>query len=241
MQSSLYVGLSAQVSLQQRLDTIANNVANTATAGFRSEEVKFEALLSRTPAEPVAFAGIGDTYISRRAGELVKTDNLLDIAAQGEAWFAINTPAGQVYTRDGRMQMSRTGELQNLNGHAMLDVGGAPIQLDAEAGPPQIARDGTITQNGRQVGAVGLFTIPEQAMLERYEGSGVIPDTPATAVVDFTKAGVAQGFVERSNVNPVMEMTRLIGVSRAFEAISAAITDSENALRDAIKTLGASG
>lgn len=241
MQSSLYVGLSAQLSLQRRLDTIANNVANTTTAGFRSEEVKFEALLSRTPAEPVAFASAGDTYLSRRAGEYIKTDSLLDIAVQGDAWLAINTPAGQVYTRDGRMQMTQTGELQTLNGYAILDVGGAPIQLDPTAGPPQIARDGMITQNGRQIGAIGLFTIAPQANLTRHENSGVIPDTPATPALDFTKTGVAQGFVERANVNPVMEMSRLIGVSRAFEAVSAALVDSETALRDAIKTLGSSG
>lgn len=241
MQSSLYVGLSAQLSLQRRLDTIANNVANTTTAGFRSEEVKFEALLSRTPAEPVAFASVGDTYLSRRAGEYVKTDNLLDLAVQGDAWLAINSPAGQVYTRDGRMQMTQTGELQTLNGYALLDVGGAPIQLDPTAGPPQIARDGTITQNGRQIGAIGLFTIAQQANLTRHENSGVIPDTPATPALDFTKIGVMQGFVERSNVNPVMEMSQLIGVSRAFEAISAALVDSETVLRDAIKTLGSTG
>lgn len=241
MQSSLYVALSAQLSLQRRIDTIANNIANSSTAGYRTEEVKFETLLSRTPADPVAFASTGDTYLSRRAGEFVKTDNLLDMAVEGDAWLAINTPAGQVYTRDGRMRMSDTGDLQTLNGHAILDAGGAPIQLDPTAGPPRIARDGMITQNDRQVGAVGLFTIDANAKLTRSENSGVVPDQPATPALDFTKVGIAQGFVERSNVNPVMEMTRLIGVSRAFDAISTALSDSENSLRDAVKTLGSNG
>lgn len=238
MQSSLYVSLSAQLSLQRRLDTIANNVANTSTAGFRAEEVKFESLLSRTPADPVAFASTGDTYLSRSSGELVKTDNPLDIAVQGNAWLAISTPAGTVYTRDGRMQMTETGELQSLNGHPILDVGGAPIQLDPAAGALHIARDGMITQNNRQIGAIGLFTIDDKAKLVRHENSGVIPDQAATPALDFTKTGVTQGFVERSNVNPVMEMTRLIGVSRAFDAIAAAISESETSLRDAVKTLG---
>lgn len=238
MQSSLYVSLSAQLSLQRRLDTIASNVANTSTAGFRAEEVKFETLLSRTPAEPVAFASTGDTYLSRRSGEFVKTDNSLDIAVRGNAWLAISTPAGQVYTRDGRMKMTETGELQTLNGHPVLDVGGAPIQLDPAAGPLNIARDGMITQSNRQVGAIGLFSIDDKAKLTRFENSGVIPDQPAAPALDFTKVGLTQGFVERSNVNPVMEMTRLIGVSRAFDAITAAISESENSLRDAMKTLG---
>jgi flagellar basal-body rod protein FlgF len=239
MQSSLYVDLSAQLALQRRLDTIANNVANASTAGFRSEEVKFEALLSRTPSDPVAFASPGDTYLSRRAGEFVKTDNPLDVAVQGDAWLAINTPGGPVYTRDGRMRITPTGNLESLDGHAILDVGGAPIALDPSGGPPSIARDGMITQGGRQISAIGLFTIDENAKLKRYENSGVIPDRPATPALDFTKTGIAQGFVERANVNPVMEMTRLIGVSRAFDAISAALSDSESSLRDAVKTLGA--
>lgn len=241
MQSSLYVALSAQLSLQRRIDSIANNIANSSTAGYRTEEVKFETLLSRTPADPVAFASTGDTYLSRRAGEFVKTDNLLDMAVEGDAWLAINTPAGQVYTRDGRMKMSENGDLQTLNGHAILDVGGAPIQLDPTAGPPRIARDGMITQNDRQVSAIGLFTIDANAKLTRSENSGVVPDQPATPALDFTKVGIAQGFVERANVNPVMEMTRLIGVSRAFDAISAALNESENSLRDAVKTLGSNG
>jgi flagellar basal-body rod protein FlgF len=241
MQSSLYVSLSAQLSLHRRMDSIANNIANSSTAGYRTEEVKFETLLSQTPADPVAFASTGDTYLSRRAGEFVKTDNLLDMAVEGDAWLAINTPAGQVYTRDGRMKMSENGDLQTLNGHAVLDVGGAPIQLDPTAGPPRIARDGMITQNDRQVSAIGLFTIDANAKLTRFENSGVVPDQPAAPALDFTKVGIAQGFVERANVNPVMEMTRLIAVSRAFDAVSAALSESENSLRDAVKTLGSNG
>lgn len=240
MQSSLYVSLSAQLSLQRRLDTIAANVANTSTAGYRAEEVKFESLLSRTPSDPVAFASIGDTYFSRRSGEFVKTDNLMDVAVQGDAWLAIDTPQGRVYTRDGRMQMTDAGELQTLNGHPILDVGGAPIQLDPAAGPIHVARDGMITQSNRQVSAIGLFTIGANANLTRHENSGVVPDQPATPALDFSTVGIVQGFVERSNVNPVLEMTRLIGVSRAFDAVTAAIAESEASLRDAVKALGSS-
>ena len=92
MQSNLYVSLSGQLALQRRLDTIANNLANVSTAGFRSEEIKFSSLVSRTGADPVAFATEGETYLSRTPGALVKTDNPLDVAVQGDAWLAINTP-----------------------------------------------------------------------------------------------------------------------------------------------------
>jgi flagellar basal-body rod protein FlgF len=241
MQGNLYVGVSAQVALQRRLETIAHNVANASTAGFRAEEVRFETLLSQTGLDPVAFAIAGPSFLSRRSGELVRTDNMFDVAVEGDAWLAIQTPAGQVYTRDGRMKMAPTGELQTLNGHPVLDAGGAPMLLDPNAGPPRIARDGTVTQANRQLGAIGLFSIDSAANLARFENSGVIPDRPATPVLDFTRAGMQQGFIENANVNAVMEMTRLISITRAFEMVSASLTASETSLQEAIKTLGATG
>ncbi len=241
MQSNFYVGLSAQLALQRRLETIAANVANASTAGYRAEEIKFETLLSQTPAEPVAFASTGESYLSRRSGELVKTGNLFDLAVEGDAWLAVETPAGQVYTRDGRMRMTEAGELQTLNGYAVLDVGGAPILLDPNAGPPRNARDGMITQGTRQVGAIGLFTIDEAAKLTRFDNSGVIPNRPGVPVLDFSRTGIVQGYVEGANVNPVSEVSRLIMVSRAFEAVTASLTESETSLKEAITTLGSAG
>jgi flagellar basal-body rod protein FlgF len=241
MQTNLYVGVSAQLTLQRRLDTIAHNVANAATPGFRAEEVRFETLLSQAGADPVAFATAGPTHLSRRSGEFVRTENLLDVAVEGDAWLAIQTPAGQVYTRDGRLRIAPTGELQTVNGYPVLDAGGAPMLLDGNAGPPRIARDGTITQANRQAGAIGLFSIDSAANLTRFENSGVIPSRPAVPVLDFTKAGLHQGYIENANVNAVMEMTRLISLTRAFEMVSASLATSEASLQEAIKTLGATG
>jgi len=241
MQSSLYVALSAQITLQKRLDTIANNVANTSNVGFRAEETRFASVLSRAGREPVAFSAPGETYISRAAGELVKTDNPLDVAVKGNAWFAMQTPSGTVYTRDGRMRMAESGELQTLNGYPVLDAGGAPLLIDPTAGPPEIARDGMIIQGGRQVGAIGLFTIPENAKLTRFDNAGVVPDLTASPALNFNEVGVEQGFVEQANVNPVREITRLVMVSRAFEALTSSLNETESSLRDAIRTLGSAG
>src|SRR3954451_6559244 len=102
MQAGLYVGLSAQIALQKRLETLANNVANANTAGFRAEEVRFETLLAQAGDKSVAYAATGDTFLSRKAGALVKTGNPLDIAVSGDGWLAVQGPGGPVYTRDGR-------------------------------------------------------------------------------------------------------------------------------------------
>lgn len=239
MQSSLYVALSGQVALQKRLDTIANNIANMNTAGYRAEEVSFASLLSRAGKSPTAFAVSGEDYISRGAGEMISTGNPLDVAVRGDAWFALRTPDGIVYTRDGRLHMDEAGTLVSVNNNPILDAGGATIQLDPSAGAPVISQDGMISQNGFQVGAVGLFTIDPSAHLARHDNSAVRPDIPASPVLDFTNAGVVQGMSEGSNVNPVLEMARMINVSRTFESASNAIQSTENSLQDAIKSLGA--
>ncbi|HEV3042330.1 MAG TPA: flagellar basal body rod C-terminal domain-containing protein, partial [Roseiarcus sp.] len=97
-----------------------------------------------------------------------------------------------------------------------------------------------ITQDGKQISAIGLFSIPYDAKLTRTVNSGVIPNKPATPILDFTQNGVIQGTVEGSNVNPILEMSKLISVTRSFDSISNAMAQSESSLQDAIKTLGSS-
>lgn len=234
----MYVALSAQMALEKRLDTIAQNVANMSSAGYRADEVKFEAVLAKTGADSTAFASTGETFVSRQAGPLTRTDDQLDVAVQGEGWLAIQTTAGVAYTRDGRMRVGEGGELTSLNGDPVLDVGRAPLVIDPGAGPPTIARDGMLTQNGLQVGAIGLFAIDPGAKLSRVSGSAVIPDRAATEILDFGSNGVIQGFVEGSNVNPVMEMSKLIMVTRAFDAANSMIQTADSAMGASIKALG---
>lgn len=240
MQSALYVALSAQVAMEKRLNTIANNVANMNTGGFRADEVKFEEVLSLAAKESVSFASSGQNYISRRAGPILKTDNPLDVAIQGEAWFAFSTPSGTVYTRDGRFRVNENGDLLTVDGHSVLDAGGAPIALDPAAGPPTIGRDGTITQGGAQVGAIGLFNLRPDSKLSRFGNSGVLSSIPGEVVQDFTAAGVQQGYNEGSNVNPVLEMTKMIALQRNFDSAASSTQESESTLMDAIRTLGPS-
>lgn len=238
MQPSLYVSLSGQLSLMRRLETLSHNVANVTTGGFRAEEVKFDQLLSDKTDSPTAFVSAGSTYISRKAGEVTRSDNPLDVAVTGDAWLAFQGQDGIVYTRDGRMTMTPEGELRTLTGRPVLDVGGAPIQLNPNGGTPTIASDGTITQGGQQLGALGLFTIPAQANLTRQENSGVVPDMAAQPALDFTRAGIMQGYVEQSNVNPVSEISRLIQIQRSFDSISNTMSAAEETLSSAVRTLG---
>nr|WP_246365001.1 flagellar basal-body rod protein FlgF [Gellertiella hungarica] len=243
VQSGLYVSLSSQIALERRLTTIADNMANSNTVGFRSTDVKFDQVLSNTQNDigaKVAFVSQGNDYLSERQGDMQETGNNLDFAVRGDAWFAINTPVGQVLTRDGRFTLSDTGELLSTRGYPVLDAGGAPIQVNRDGGPIKVARDGNIYQGGKQVGSIGLFTADLAQGFVRFENSGVISTQAPQPVVDRPDVGVMQGYVEQSNVNGIGEMTQLIQVNRAFEQITALIRDSESSLEEAIKTLGGS-
>lgn len=238
MQTNLYVGLSGQIAIEKRLQTVANNIANMNTAGYRGDGVTFQSVLSTTGAEPVAFSTPGDTYISRRAGEMTRTDNPLDVAVQGDAWLAIRTPQGIAYTHDGRLKITTAGDVRTLNDDAVLDAGGAALTLDPNAGPPTISGDGMMTQAGRQVGAIGLFSIEPDAKLTRAGTSAVIPDKAAAPVLDFTTSGLAQGFVEGSNINPVLELSKLIEIQHGLENVTRMNEAANTTLQDAVKTLG---
>lgn len=238
MQDGLYVSLSAQMALDKRLTTIADNVANMSTVGFRATEVKFQDVVSGLGPDAVSFASPGDTYLSGKSGPMRETQSPFDFAIQGDAWFGIDTPAGIVMTRDGRFTMNDSGQFVTHEGYAVLDAGGAPIQLDPLAGAPEAGRDGTIRQQGKLVGSIGLFTYDPGPNFTRFGNSGVIPSGQPEPVVDRVDVGVAQGFLEDSNVNPVLEMTRLIMVQRSFENAMAMTRDTETSFDEAVKTLG---
>ncbi len=238
MQSSLYVALSAQVALQNRLDTIAQNVANGSSVGYRGSEMKFNSMLSKMSDPQVSYVSSGSNVIKRGSGQFVKTGNPLDVAVKGDGWLSIASPSGPAYTRDGRMRMSATGDLVTMTGARILDAGGAAIQVDPTAGPLDIAADGTITQGGNRTGVLGLFTLPGDAQLTRVEGDAFTSNAPGAPIVDSAANGVVQGFVEQSNVNPMTEMTRLIYVQRAFDGVSSTIQAAESSLKNAIQTLG---
>ncbi len=238
MQSSFYVSLSSQIALEKRMTAVATNIANAGTIGYRANGVGFESILSKAGSTPTTYVSLASDYVSRAQGEMSKTGNPLDVAVSGNGWLAIQTPGGIAYTRDGRMKVLETGELQTVLGHPVLDAGGSPIVLDPLGGPPTIFPDGMINQGTKQAGALGLYEIDDDAALTRGENSSVIPSKPANPIVDFARNGVIQGSLEGANVNPLLEMTKLIMISHAFDDTSAVNDMMDSSQRNAVRTLG---
>lgn len=239
MASDLYVTLSGQITMDTRLSTVANNVANMRTAGFRAETVDFGTVLSATRSQTVAFATVGEQHIERQGGPVEATGNPLDVAVVGEGWFGVQTPGGLAYTRDGRFTVNEAGDLMTLTGFNVVDEGGAPIALDPERGAITVSADGIITQEGVAAGNLGLFAIAPEATLSRYGDTAVLSDLAGEPIIDRTANGVRQGYREGSNVNPVQAITELITVQRAFEYGNTAMRDRFQTMQQAVRTLGA--
>lgn len=238
MQSGLYVALSSQISLEKRLNTIADNLANMNTVGFRATQLKFDDVATQADGTKVDYVSTGEEYLSDANGGLMQTKNPLDFAAKGNTWFSIDTPSGNAITKDGRFTMLETGSLVTLEGYPVLDAGGGPIQLNPLEGPPTSSQDGILYQNNKPVATLGLFEANVGPNFTRVGNSAVIPTETPQAVVNRIDAGVVQGFVEESNVNPVLSMTQMMTISRTFDYVTQLMRDGEASIGDAIKTLG---
>lgn len=235
MENGIYVSLSAQVARIERLTTIAQNIANAQTIGYRGSEIRFEELVKDISGVDTSFSTDGVEYLDSTQGALEQTGNPLDCAVNGDAWFGIQTPAGPVVTRDGRFKITANGELVTLSGYPVLDPGGAPIQLDPAAGEPRIGRDGFIRQGDRQVGAIGLFSFQPGPDFQRYGDSGILAGAELEPIVDDPSVGVVQGYLEQSNVNSLHEITQLIEVQRSFEQAASLMETSEQSVQQLIK------
>ena len=238
MNNAISVGLSGLMALERRLETVAHNVANTNTVGFRAEAVRFSTKLEQAGATNLAFAARGGEYLNMNQGARMTTGNTLDIAVSGEAFLAQARDSGTVYTRDGRMEISLEGQLRSLDGYPVLDAGGAPIQVNVKGGPLTIANDGSVVQDKRRVGVVGLFDLPDPKLMQREGSAGFRYTGFAEPVTDFRRNAILQGTLEGANVNAIAEMSEMITISRTFESIANALRANEELMTGAIKTLG---
>lgn len=240
MESGLYVALSSQIALERRLTTIADNIANMNTVGFRSTEVKFNDVLATTETDKYSYVSEGQEFLSPDKGAIMQTGNPLDFAIKGSAWFSIDSPSGPALTRDGRFSLTDTGALVSIEGYPVLDAGGGPIQINTTAGPLSVSADGVLYQNGNPVATMGVFEAETQTGYTRVGNTAIIPAGAPQPVVDRIDIGVIQGYLEQSNVNGVSQVTQMMMVQRAFDNVTQLIRDSENSMTDAIKTLGGS-
>lgn len=172
--------------------------------------------------------------IDTTAGTMEKTGGTYDLGIKGDGYFLVATPSGERLTRAGAFTPLPDGTLGNAEGFQLLDAGGAPIQLAAGSSQVFIGEDGTVTADGNAVAQIGLWRPTDPTTL-RHEGGTVFS---FGSVEPADGATVAQGFLEGSNVDPLVEIARMIEVQRAYELGQKFLDSEDKRQRDAIQTLG---
>lgn len=236
MENPGYIALSRQMVLRRQMDVMANNVANIATPAFKAEGMMFVEHLRKTePGEKIRFVQDIATVRDLRPGALTHTGGPLDLAIQGEGYFAVETPEGPRYTRAGGFTLDADGQIVTARGYPLLDDGGAPLALPTDAGEITVSRDGTIVTDQGEVGRVGVVGFADEQALKHLEGG--LYDSDGQEPVPVETPEVEQGALEGSNVAGVVEMTKLIATVRLYQSAAKMADEEHQRQRRAIDAL----
>ena len=237
MDNPSYVTLSRQSGLLKDLNVIANNLANMSTEGFRRESVAFTEILKRLDVQggSISQADARARFTDFSQAELHQTGGSLDFAIEGDGFFLIETPSGPALTRNGAFARSVDGELVTSDGDRVLGEGEAPLFFPADAEKIEVAADGTISADGQPIGQIALVTVADKSALIR-QGSGLFTTEEGVAPADA--ASLFHGYVEKSNVDPVREITRMIEVQRLYEMGQSFLSTEDERMRQVIRVMG---
>lgn len=242
MDNALYVGLSRQMTLRRELDIVANNIANANTTGFKVEDLMVRtetAKPARTQGSPSPIKFVLDDGVTRdfTQGAMTKTGGDFDLAIEGQGFFRVQTAGGERYTRDGRFTTSPTGQLVTQAGAPVLDEGGAEIQINPQQGPVTIGKDGSVSQGALRLGKIAVVRADDLSSL-RKDGDNLYRNTSNAALQQAPDTVVHQGMLEASNVQSVVQITKLIEVQRAYESMAKMMDNTAELTRSAVERLG---
>jgi flagellar basal-body rod protein FlgF len=236
MTNALSIALSAQTALRRQMEVVANNVANSSTPAFKGERMVFQQWLLKEPGQaPVSFVQDWGTARDVRRGPLTHTGNTLDVALDGEGYFGIQTQEGVRYTRNGRLTLDDTRQLVTADGNPVLAEGDAPIAIPAGASEIVISHDGTISTEAGPVGRIGIVQFEKESALLPAAGGTYVTDAPPQ---EAQNVKVLQGMVEESNVQPIVEITRMMEVSHRYNAAKEMADGEHERIKTAIDRLG---
>lgn len=213
MGNGIYVAMSGAVAQDRALDVVANNVANARTTGYRAERIAFNEVLNEK--DQLSYVDADRTEMDATHGALVATDNAMDLALEGDGWFAVQTPQGTRYTRDGAFSLDADGALVDASGNAVRGAGGAEIVVPPDAAYVSIDSEGNVYADEDPVGQIEVVRFKDKqltregANLFRASGRPIRDELPA----------VVSGYLESSNFNTIRGMVDLVRISRTYESL----------------------
>jgi len=259
MNYGMYLSATGVLTNSYRQDVIANNLANAETVGFKRNLALFherlaEQIVARQAGAPgfdasdplfdLMTGGLlaSPTSVDTRQGELEHTGNTLDVAIQGGGYFVVQHGNDKHLTRDGRFMLDRAGNLilANSAGDRVLDVKGKPIQIDPSLSPHlNVTEDGQISAQGVTLAQIGLFDVPRPDQLVKRGRTLLSYPNPN----EFRPAAgmLRSQFVERSNVDPTLELTQLMDAQRQLEANANMIRYQDQTMGKLVNEVGKIG
>jgi len=243
MNSGMYAALSGNLAAMRRMDVITNNLANINTSGFKKDKMTFEGLLASVtdpPAVPQSMTADPilqkeNIFIDYAGGPVSQTGNPLDLALDGDGFFAVTTPEGTAYTRQGTFRLSSDGNLVTSDGYPLQGQGGVAINI--QGSHIEVDAKGQIVVDGAAIGALALVDFDKPYKMTKSGSALLVPSDPQ-AVPQTAAARVQQGHLEGSNVESISEMVQLIENSRYFEACSKVIKGYEDMSTKAANDIG---
>ncbi|WP_425097702.1 flagellar hook-basal body complex protein [Tropicibacter sp. S64] len=235
MEAAGYAALSRLSGLKNEMRVIANNIANANTTGFRQEGIIFSEYVQRADeGAAVAMSAARVRNTSFEQGALQQTNGTFDLAIEGDGFFLINTPNGERLTRAGSFTPSAAGTLVTMDGYDVLGDGGAPVFVPPDATDLSFAADGTMSAGGVPLGRIGVVRPIDPLKMVR-EG-GVMFRTDG-GFEQLEEPRIIQGFIESSNVNPILQISRMVEVQRAYEMGQSFLEKEDERIRSAMKAM----
>lgn len=241
MENAQLIALSRQLALQKQMDVVANNVANINTTGFKAELLLHEEFVMPVALDQdfpradqeLSFTQDWATIHDLAPGSIVQTGNPLDVALSGEGFLVVDTPEGERWTRAGSLQLNAEGTLVDLDGNPVMGDGG-PITFDATETDISIDATGAVATNAGAKGRLRIVEFANPQELARVGSNLFAGGEPQAAI----GTRVAQGAIEKSNVNGVTEIAEMIRVQRSYESVTSMLQRQDDIRREAINTLG---
>lgn len=240
MENTSYIALSRQAALWRQMEVVATNMANMNTPAYKGEQMMFREFLVDTRSTERALGGkvafVQDMGVLRdtREGPLTKTDNPLDFGLHGEGYFQIETQAGMRYSRDGHFRLDESGMLVTSQGFAVMDERDNPLIFAPNETRIEVAGDGTVSTENGVVGRVKVVRFASEQEL-RKSGDNLYETTQDPETV--ARPQVVQGMMEESNVQPVVEMTRMTQILRDYQGVQKMIEAEHERQMKAMQTL----
>jgi len=241
METTTYIALSNQGVLRREMNAIAHNLANMNTTGFKGERMMFVDHLQRSRSgdfiadQRLSFVRDVASYRDTAPGPIEQTSNVLDVAIHGDGYFVVQTPdGGEQYTRNGSFRLDSGGQLVTQDGLPVLSDAGAPIFFAPTDTSIEIAGDGTVSTENGQLGKLRVVTFANDQQLQHIAGGYYTTQQQPT---DMTNPQLAQGALEKSNIQAILEMTRMIEVNREYQRSNDIIKREDERIRAMVREL----